>query len=497
MELFRSENGGYLYDDGGGEREVCPEDRARTGLEHNGTCVTIVVENPQVNIVRYGSLVQAISRNIYLRDLLLRREVELYSMQQEKVLERSGTIRYVEPPSQLLLGPEVEGNFEYGDKRYPFYLTLKRAEGVELSLKGDQRTNGIVVLSGKAVLDCSLFDYENQVGTEYLFGTVRCPVLIEKLGTGMAIISDEREGLNRKNDLVEAFSHALSRMIEPSVLAEQEKLRHLERATTSDRTARMIEHLLERMSKAATEDLGIYLPSGHPGAESSFALRFSTPFYYRRPGHPFHVSLLIDAKEIGGEETVTFSCNLPDSMRIDPLPSPVGVQSLEGQDRLEWSVVGEKAGEKGEITARAGAFWARCEIVVSEEASRHGGGGYPHPPRSGIPRDHGVAMFSGYEFRHLQNEREGAHYSPDERKIIINTGAPTVQLYVDGRGHFRDTARLLLAELFMDVISDELARHAVEKLGKTGDFDAFHSAKQEIIRRYGSEIHLSFLNAQG
>jgi hypothetical protein len=86
-------------------------------------------------------------------------------------------------------------------------------------------------------------------------------------------------------------------------------------------------------------------------------------------------------------------------------------------------------------------------------------------------------------------------YSREERKVIINAGAPTVQLYVDGRGHFRDSARLLLAELFMDVISDELAGRSVEKSGQEGDGEAYRTAKRDIIRRYGSDIHLSFLNA--
>jgi hypothetical protein len=103
-------------------------------------------------------------------------------------------------------------------------------------------------------------------------------------------------------------------------------------------------------------------------------------------------------------------------------------------------------------------------------------------------------MFVGYEFRNLNNELDRAVYSAEERKIIINTGAPTVQLYVDGRGHFRDAARLLLAELFMDVISDELARCSVDKSGHKGSIKAYRAAKQDIIRRYGSEIHLSFLN---
>ena len=102
-------------------------------------------------------------------------------------------------------------------------------------------------------------------------------------------------------------------------------------------------------------------------------------------------------------------------------------------------------------------------------------------------------MFAGYEFRSLGNELDRAVYSPEERKILINIAAPTVRLYVDGRGHFRDSARLLLAELFMDVISDELARRAAEKSGKRGAAER-RRTKLDIIRRYGSDIHQSFLS---
>ena len=102
-------------------------------------------------------------------------------------------------------------------------------------------------------------------------------------------------------------------------------------------------------------------------------------------------------------------------------------------------------------------------------------------------------MFSGYAFRQLADSSARAIYSPEERKIIINAGAPTVQLYVDGHGHFRDSARLLLAELFMDVIADVLARETLEKSGRMGDMDVWRAAKLDIVRRYGSEIHQTFL----
>lgn len=260
IELFRGENGGYLYDDGDGDRPVRDKDRTRLGIAENGTKVTIVIANAQTNISHYRSVVQSVANNVYLRDVLTRRQVELLHLQRGKTVERSGVVHYQEPPAALLLGPEQAGHFVHEQQAYPFTLTLKRALDVELTTRGDERTNGLVILSGTAVLDCQLFEYENQVGTEYLFGTVHCPALIDKLGQGMAIISDEREGLNAKEPFVQAFSRAVSAMIAPCVLAEREKLKHLEHASASGRTSHMIEHLLERMNRAAIQDLGISLP---------------------------------------------------------------------------------------------------------------------------------------------------------------------------------------------------------------------------------------------
>lgn len=495
VDLFRGEDGGYLYDDGGGDRPVHAADRERLGTTDDGTQVSIVVDNASVSVPHFHSLVQAVANNIYLRDVLARRTVELLNLRHGKALERSGPVRYDEPPAVPLLGPELAGRFEHGQQAYPFSLTLKRALDANLLPRGDERSNGLLVLSGTAVLDCQLFEFENQVGTEYLFGTVRCPALIDKLAQGVAVISDEREGLNLKEPLVAAFAAAVSRMIAPCVLAEQEKLRHLEHATTSGRTGHMIEHLLQRMNRAAVQDLHLApVPAGAPmAAAQPAALRFTTPFYYRRPHHPFHVALLVDAGQLGGDAVLSIDYALPRSMRIEPRPATVALVEVGGSGRLEWRAVGEQAGARGEITVRAGLFWAWCEVVVAEQAGGHAHAAAGRAPRRRPARDHGAAMFLGYELRRLDDDRLRAVYSPAERKILINTAAPTVQLYLDGRGRFRDSARLLLAELFMDVIADELARRTLEGSARDGDGEALRAAKLEIIRRYGGEIHRAFM----
>ncbi|WP_422126874.1 hypothetical protein [Thioalkalivibrio sulfidiphilus] len=192
----------------------------------------------------------ALANNTYLRDVLTRRHVEVAHLKNGKEIERSGRVQFEEPPSVVLIGPEMQGQFQHEKHTYPFTLTLKRALDVELTPRGDERTNGLVVLSGMAVLDCQLFDYENQVGTEYLFGTVRCPALVEMLGQGVAVISDERAGLNPKDPFVAAFYKAVSRMIAPCVMAEQEKLRHLERASTSGCDFRRAGALQDRQVRA-------------------------------------------------------------------------------------------------------------------------------------------------------------------------------------------------------------------------------------------------------
>ena len=510
IDLFRGSDGAFLFDDYGGDRPATGADLDRLGIAGNGSRVTIVVDNPNATISHYRTLVRAVADNFSLRDVLTRRRVDLVHLQGGREIECTEQVHFEEPPAILLIGPEQAEKFTFDDRDYAYWVTLQRSKGVELTMSGDDRTNGLVVVSGLAVLDCQLFEYENQVGTEYLFGIVRCPALTERLGRGEPIISDEREGLNPKDPFVVAFSRSVSGLLSEYVLAEREKLRQLDHASTSDRTAHMIDRLLHHLSQSAVQDLGI--ASALPPAERSprteteppTALRFTTPFYYRRLGHPFRISLLLDPEQLAGPEELTFDHTLPDSVHMEPALRGIPVAELTGVDRLEWTLVGDSPGARGEITARAGRFWAWCEIVLADHTSPPRSEG-PTSPRTHreetaagrddarrSPRDHGEDLFAAYELRYLPDVLERAVYHPDDRTIVINTAAPTVQLYLDGRGHFRDSARLFLAELFLDVIADELARRWVQKTGREGDRRAHHDAKQRMINRYGATVHRSF-----
>jgi len=498
VDLFRAEQGNYVYDDWDGDKPAATEDYVRLNVpfDANGTKVTIIVDNPQVNIPYFRSLVTAVNNNVYLRDLLDRRNVALINRSKTDKTSAKVLLRYEPPSADLLLGPDLQKSFLFQEKEYSFYITLQKAHNTELILKGDERTNGLLVISGTAVLDCQFFRFENQLGTEYLFGKVSCPGLAEMLGLGCAVISDERDGLNLKDNFVEAFAKAVSDTIEPLVQQEKFRLSHIDHASTSKKTNILIEKILQKMNTIATDELGIILPpgsgTGKYGPHNTgrpAVLRFTTPFYYRQLNHRFRVTAFIDKNQLIAQDIIVFNYDLPPSIKIEPAPNEMTAAELPPDGRIEFNVIGAEIGAAGKIIIATGPYSATCEIVIAAEDT---GKGYGQPSGK-LPakwdKDNATALFIGYELRNLDNDIDRAVYKADERLILINTEAPTVRLYVDGQGHFRDGARLLLAELFLDVIAEELAKLYVDRTTQKGVTEAYHQAKQTFIKRFGVEIH--------
>ncbi|MCR6544967.1 ATP-binding protein [Dehalobacterium formicoaceticum] len=498
VDLFRGEDGRYLFDDGDTDRPAEEKDYHRLHLTpgDTGSMVTIVVDNPQTNIPYFSSLSATISNNIYLRDILFRRSVEITNRNLKGRKRISLTLAFEEPEAEVLVGPDFLGSFIYEEKAFPFYLTLKKSLDEELVLKGDERTNGLLIISGTAVFDCQFLNFENQLGTEFLFGTVRCPGLSEMMAEGVPIISDEREGLNLKDPFVLAFSDGVSELIRDPVNRERQRLSHIERATTSRRTQNLIGQVLQKMNQVAIEDLNIMISpgpgSGKPGPFDTgrpAVLRFSTPFYYRKVAKAFHVSLLVNQDALPEGEEITVEYNLPPSILVQPDPTVLSARDIPEDGRFQWKVIGDEVDARGRITVSCGPYSATGEIVIAENAQ---GKGYEHPAENpALPwhMDNASVLFRGYELRNLNNEVDRAVYSPEDRLIIINTEAPTVRLYVDGQGRFKDGARLLLAELLLDVITDELARLYVDRTTKKGQREAYRQAKQDMVRRYGVDVH--------
>ena len=495
IDLYRAGTGEYLFDDGQGERTVATSDyeRLNVPIDGNGTMVSIVVENPEVSISHFQSLVTTLTNNIYLRDILSRRKVEIVDLNRPIKSRVPEILIYREPKSEILIGPDEFGSFNYQDRNYPFTLTVKRSMDTELVTQGDQRTNGLLIISGTAVFDCQFFQFENQLGTEFLFGTVECDGLSQMLAQGHPIISDEREGLNRKEPFVAAFSDAVSQMLVNTVKSEQLRLSHVDHAKVSQRTNILVDTVLEKMNRIAVEELNIHLPRYRktPGAKPKHTkvLRFGLGFYYRNLAHPFHITLFADRNQLNDHAVLSFVYELPSSWNINPSMITLPIAEIPENGRLVFTVTGDNNESKGTFRVSSGDYTAFCEIVIAANASAKEPEALSKPTLDSNDMDDSRAMFRGYELRNLGNDIDRAIYSHEERIILINTEAPTVRLYVDGKGRFTDGARLLLAELLLDVIADELAHCYIDNTSRKGRKAAYHQAKQDMIRRYGVEVH--------
>ena len=91
-------------------------------------------------------------------------------------------------------------------------------------------------------------------------------------------------------------------------------------------------------------------------------------FDYRKAGQPFHVALLVDAAQLPDDAVLQFDYRLGAELHVEPAPAQLSRAELPGDGRLEWTVRGAAAGH-GEILARAGNYWAWCELRVDAHRS--------------------------------------------------------------------------------------------------------------------------------
>lgn len=257
-----------------------------------------------------------------------------------------------------------------------------------------------------------------------------------------------------------------------------------------------IVRVLARLNRAAVETQGIVLPPG-PGTGTygpyptgrPAVLRFAAPVLHRRIGHPVRVTLFVDRDQLVDADLLSFTYDLPASVTVDPEPLALTVADLP-DGRFNWTLVGSEVGATGTIVAECRPWHAAVQVEFVAHVHRH-----PHGPEDPdaptIPwdQDNSTDMFVDVELRPLDNDLDRAVYSSEERLLLVNTVAPTVRLHIDGRGYFRDDARLFLAELLLDAITDEFALREVEHTHPPGDADALRRAKRRLVRTYGEQIH--------
>ncbi len=262
---------------------VTTEMRTRTGIAHNGTRVTIVCRE-NVSRPRFETLVNKLERCVPLRDIMQNEErvVSLVYLDDAKI-----RLRHL-PDVSLTVAQRTA----VAVPGYPGVVEVTLLESRE-SLPGGPgdmlRENGLLVKSGRAVHEATLFGFEMDPYAAYFTGELRWETIDELVrefdkrdergrepprSNPFSIISRTRDGLEKTHPAYEALRHA----VEPVLRAQIERRRGEDAnfASESAETRRRLNRLARVVMEFSTnkeEELEIESVGGSGGIAAMAALR--------------------------------------------------------------------------------------------------------------------------------------------------------------------------------------------------------------------------------
>ena len=260
-----------------------PEIRERTGIERNGTRVTIVCRE-NVSRPRFETLINKLERCVPLRDIMQNEDriVRLIYLDDPAIRLRylpDRTVTVVDRTSVNVPGYPGAAQITVAESREP----LPGGPGDIL------RENGLLIKSGRAVHDASLFAFEMDPYAAYFTGEVRWDTIDDLVrdfdrrdergrepsrSNPFSIISRTRDGLEKTHPAYEALRNA----VEPVLRAHVERRRGEDASLAAESAAtrkrlNQLARVVMQFSADKEEELEIAAPAGSGGVAAAPALR--------------------------------------------------------------------------------------------------------------------------------------------------------------------------------------------------------------------------------
>jgi len=293
---------------------------------------------------------------------------------------------------------------------FDFELTTKicLAESALDQSATESREGGLLIVDEQdACLDLSLFKYGFDPDAEKIFGEVVIKGLRLALRTDENILTEERDGLNTKDEIAAALIKAIEDQLEPVVAAERERNAG-SRKKLSVSAQQRVNALLDELNRIAAEYTeqgavattadgklvkGGKLEETPPENRLPDTLEIVPGTITLRPGQPNVITVRINTHKCIGEAIVTSDTDevdfSPDGFEVDK-----SIEIWEQQIELRCEV----PGVSGIVTVTMDNGEATCTFKVEEAL-------YPVPSL-------------------------GIEFIPAERRLTINR-SQTLDLYVD------------------------------------------------------------------
>jgi hypothetical protein len=350
-------------------QDATPELRTQLGIRTNGTRVSISCRG-NVTRPRFETMVNKLERLVPLRDIMQnpRRKITLAYLEEPPITLRyvlDDTLRHVEQASVEVLG-------------YPELAELDLYEAREALPGGPgdlTRENGVLVKSGRAVHEATLFDFEMDPYGALFAGSVRWDTIDDLMrefderderghepnrSNPFPIISRTRDGLEKTHPAYEALRKAVDPVLAQHIARRRAEDANLAAETTQTRRRlSQLARIVTRFSLAKEEELELELSSGFGGEAHMAALR---------------IIPRVKRLEFGEEATFTVIARR-DAVREMPAEVGLAVSSeilgiIEvSQHRLRLDEIEESALLRGSFTVIAGSAKGNAVVAVTMAGS--------------------------------------------------------------------------------------------------------------------------------
>jgi hypothetical protein len=499
------DNKGFYHYEAQDEKPATPIFREQyvQGVKNNGTLVKLILSRDDVSLPSFDKLVELLSSFFSLRDLLSNQTRKVYLIECDRNRREKTKVKleYSHPKGERLLNtelsiqgyPEAKIHLEVFKTSDP--LRTKWDVG-----SNDYRENGLIVRSGGAIHDITLFRFDNEDYkdiTAHLFGFLTCDYIKKLMEEGDdQIVNGSRDGINIYHPFIKevrmVVEAELKKIIDEERKIKEREISHLE-STKIKKLIRKNLSLLNSIAKKELSDLGAG-PTGERQVESvpipPDGFNFFPELDYLVIGKKYGVKLIGDlsAIPVGSLVTLEMDNSISNDVDIEYSPKKFVVQDTDVNEGV-WirkiSLEGKKIDAQRTLTAQFRDRTAEAVFVVVKGGRKGGKRG-----SSGLIKD-------------IKFDPEG---DPQQRfrfmdgVIKIHTRAPSISRYygLKGEGQEKLHSRILMAELIIEAIVGYIARQkalagrlVILDIGNPQE--AIERERNKLQYQYAHLIHKGFV----
>lgn len=454
-----------------------------TTSERNGTEVNIIITNEKIKIPEYRKFKEQLCRHYALRDInsSSNREIKLIFEDLKRNTKNTTNVFFSYPQGKKVVEKEIVLPKFHDKVKIKIYESSEQLDSPRLNPYG---LAGILIKTPSAILDNSLFKFENDPAALYFYGEAICYGLEDRIRKGETEIIDyNRGGLEWRHEYCKALAEAIEKVLEPLILKKRGELEKIAPKAVKESTKSLLNRLRTFLNRVAKEELDEEsdVPPGPPEPFiTSLVIKPEMANLTKNKPRAFSIYAPTEIISREGQEAHIKS----DHINIKPLSSTVRLKNHPKYPSLWYNyfkVVGVEENAEGVITVNVGREKAFSRIKVGSPKKKEKG-------------DKPTGRKAGFIIDIVPNP----HPDPPQRAawengvIRIYTRFPSVSKFLGDalEGVEKPEGRLLLAELVGEAFCRALAMRKMEYAptipGK--EMYAFNALLDEIRKKYLHQI---------